>query len=288
MEPFHVEDWEMPDFISTSRKFRQSTERDWELTMRQRTSIDGQPNEFHETQTTVRWDAKSTAVVIVDMWDDIHCKSAARRVAEMAPHMNQVVQAARNKGMLIIHAPSDCSDFYKDTPQRRRAHNAPFVKASVEFQWNPFNPKQEGPLDARLQEPGGCSCDTVEPCGPRYRTWTRQIATITIGEADAISDDGQEIHNLLETRRFDNLIIVGVHTNLCVLGRSFGIRQMVYAGRNVVLCRDLTDSYHRDPGRHFAGLEQIIQHVEKFWCPTITSTSITGRPPFHFKAAKNR
>ena len=61
---------------STSRKFRQSSETDWELTMRRRTSIDGQPNEFRETEKTVRWNAKRTAVVIVDMWDDIHCKSA--------------------------------------------------------------------------------------------------------------------------------------------------------------------------------------------------------------------
>lgn len=273
---------------STSRKFRQSSETGWELAIRGRSSLDGQPNEFRETEKTVRWDAKLTAVVIVDMWDDIHCKSAARRVVEMAPHMNQVVQAAREKGVLIIHAPSDCMDFYRDTPQRHRALIAPFAKASVEFQWNPFNPNHEGPLDARLQEPGGCSCDTVEPCGPRYQAWTRQIATITIDDADAISDDGQEIYNLLETRRIDNLVIMGVHANLCVLGRSFGIRQMIYAGRNVVLCRDLTDSYHRDPGRHFAGLEEIIQHVEKYWCPTITSTSVNGRPPFHFKAAKNR
>jgi hypothetical protein len=73
-----------------------------------------------------------------------------------------------------------------------------------------------------------------------------------------------------------------VHTNRCVLGRPFGIRQMVYLGRNVVLCRDLTDSFHRDPGHHFSGLEQIVSHVERYWCPTISSESITGEKPFAF------
>jgi hypothetical protein len=76
---------------------------------------------------------------------------------------------------------------------------------------------------------------------------------------------------------------MGVHTNRCVLGRPFGIRQMVYLGKDVVLCRDLTDSYHRDPGKHFEGLDQIISHVEKYWCPTITSESITSEPPFRFE-----
>jgi hypothetical protein len=76
---------------------------------------------------------------------------------------------------------------------------------------------------------------------------------------------------------------MGVHTNRCVLGRPFGIRQMAYLGKNVVLCRDLTDSFHRDPGHHFEGLEKIIEHVEKYWCPTITSESLTGQPPFQFR-----
>jgi hypothetical protein len=85
-------------------------------------------------------------------------------------------------------------------------------------------------------------------------------------------------------RGIENVILMGVHTNRCVLGRPFGIRQMVYLGRNVVLCRDLTDSFHRDPGHHFSGLEKIIGHVERYWCPTISSESITGERPFAFAA----
>jgi hypothetical protein len=76
---------------------------------------------------------------------------------------------------------------------------------------------------------------------------------------------------------------MGVHTNVCVLGRPFGIRQMVYLGQDVTLCRDLTDSYHRDPGKHFEGLKRIIRHIEDKWCPTMTSESITGDRPFQFE-----
>lgn len=239
---------------------------------------------FKEVRKRADWSPKQTAVIIVDMWNDHHCVSAARRVVEMAPHMNRVVEAARDKGVLIIHAPSGCDDFYKAQAVRRNAEAAAVAKAGVEFKWNYFNPEHEGPLAAKL-EAAGCSCDTPEPCGPDRRVWESQIKAIEMTDSDAVTSSGQEIHNLLESRGIKNVIIMGVHTNRCVLGRPFGIRQMVYQKRNVVLCRDLTDSYHRDPGKHFEGLEKIIEHVEKYWCPTITSKSITGRKPFRFRQA---
>jgi hypothetical protein len=78
---------------------------------------------------------------------------------------------------------------------------------------------------------------------------------------------------------------MGVHTNVCVLGRPFGIRQLTYLGQDVVLCRDLTDSYHRrKKASHFVGLDEIVHHIEQYWCPTTTSEALTGAPPFRFAA----
>src|SRR5258708_6707128 len=76
---------------------------------------------YVDVQHTVHWDLKKTAVLICDMWDHHWCEGASRRVGEMAPVMNEVVKAARKRGVFIIHAPSDTMDSYKDTPQRRRA-----------------------------------------------------------------------------------------------------------------------------------------------------------------------
>ncbi len=253
----------------------------WNVELRQRVRK-SESDPFQMATKTVAWDPKKTALIVVDMWDDHHCKSAARRVVEMAPPMNEVLKAARAKGVLIIHAPSDCMDAYQDTPARLHAQRAAPAKAPLAFQWNYFNPKREGPLDAKLEQ-GGCSCDTPQPCSPGRRVWKKQTPLLEIAEADAVSAHGQEVFNLLTGRGIDNVIIMGVHTNRCVLGRPFGIRQLVYVGKHVVLCRDLTDSYHRDPGHHFEGLRQIIAHVEKYWCPTITSTSITGKPAFRFQ-----
>jgi len=52
---------------------------------------------------TVTWEASKTAVVVCDMWDQHHCPDATERVGEMAPAMNEVLLAARARGMLILH-----------------------------------------------------------------------------------------------------------------------------------------------------------------------------------------
>ena len=67
-----------------------------------------------EPRTILRpdWDAARTAVIICDMWDAHHCVTAARRVAEMAPRVNEVAAGLREQGALIIHAPSGCVDFW--------------------------------------------------------------------------------------------------------------------------------------------------------------------------------
>ena len=257
------------------------------LTLRSRIESSSGSGPRQEKRNTVQWQAKETAIIVVDMWDDHHCFAAARRVTEMAPHMNDALKSAREQGVLVIHAPSDCMDFYKDTPQRRRAQAAAFKKAPVEFKWNNLNPKREGLLADYLAK-AGCACDTKTPCRDSFRAWKRQIDKIDIAPGDAISDKGQEVYNLLEERGIDNIIVMGVHTNLCVLGRPFGIRQMVYLGKNTALCRDLTDSYHRDPGRHFEGLDRILEHVETYWCPTFSSTDFTGRLGFQFKEATQK
>ena len=230
------------------------------------------------------WDPSRTAAVICDMWDAHHCRSAAERVAEMAPRMNEVVHALRESGALIVHAPGGCMDFYRGTVARERAASAPRVASSVAIDWNPRDPGHEGDLPESLDVPGGCSCDSSEPCGdgaPPY-PWTRQVETIDVADADAVTDDGVELLALLEQSGIVDVIVMGVHTNICVLGRAYGIRQLVYWGKRPVLCRDLTDSFHRDPRGHAWGTDYTVSHIERYWCPSTTSADLVGGRPFGF------
>ena len=50
---------------------------------------------FAPLEKAVQWDTQKTALIITDMWDDHWCKSAARRVTEMAGPMNEMVKIAR-------------------------------------------------------------------------------------------------------------------------------------------------------------------------------------------------
>ena len=119
---------------------------------------------------------------------------------------------------------------------------------------------------------GGCDCD---PPRKNYRAWSRQHPAIEIAEQDAITDSGEAFY-LMKQRGIQNVIVMGVHTNMCVLGRPFSIRQMVRQGQNVVLMRDMTDTMYNPAMApfvsHFTGNDLIVEHIEQYWCPTITST----------------
>ena len=261
-----------------------------ELALRSRVAEPGKPA-MPAIEKKVAWDAKKTTIIVCDMWDHHWCKSAEARVGELAGPMNEMLIAARAKGVLIIHAPSTCTHFYKDTPQRKRAKGAPFAKTPGPLvaterwgtAWNWPDSKREGvlPID---DSDMGCDCEVKCEIKP---PWTRQNAAIEIAEADAITDDGQETWNLLAERKIDNVILCGVHLNMCVLGRPFAIRQMVRLGKNVALIRDMTDTMYnpeRPPGvSHFAGTDRVVEHVERYWCPSFVSTDITNKPAFRFK-----
>jgi len=214
---------------------------------------------------TVSAPARRVALVICDMWEGHWSRGAAERVEEMAPRVNRVVRAAREKGVQIIHAPSETVDRYAGTPARERIAEVARVKAPSESE----HPDPPLPID---DSDGGS--DTGET--DQRRAWSRQHPAIEIDqEGDAISDDGEEVYSFLRGRGIEHLAIAGVHTNMCVLNRSFGIKNMVRWGVNVALVRDLTDAMYNPAMRPYVSHEEgtllVVEYIEKFWCPTIES-----------------
>jgi hypothetical protein len=174
--------------------------------------------------------------------------------------------------------------YYAGTAARDRARQAAPVQSPVPIDWHDWDATRESPLPPALADDTPCSCEPGEACtqgGPPY-PWTHQIDSIEVSATDAITDSGEELLALLEQRGIQDVVVMGVHVNRCVLGRPYGIRQLVYWGKRPVLCRDLTDSYHRDPRGHRWGNEQMIAHVERHWCPTLTSDQLVGGMPFEF------
>src|SRR5437762_2286536 len=183
----------------------------WRLTLRSyaKAHTDG-ADTFTFQEKRAAWDPKKTAVIICDMWDDHWCKSAARRVGEMAGPLNEAVKAARERGVFIIHSPSTCTGFYKDTPQRKRALDAKFsstpLPLAVTERWGTAwcwpDSSHEGvlPID---DSDMGCDCQPTK-CAIR-EAWTRQISSIEIAPQDAITDNGQETWNLLTEHGIENV-----------------------------------------------------------------------------------
>ncbi len=263
-----------------------------------------QDREFRRLERSERWPAERTAFIVCDVWDAHHSINAVRRLEQFIPRLDAVLREARSRGAVIIHAPSDCLPAYHENPARLRALQTP-VASNPPIginQWCSRIPAEEQadyPID---QSDGGEDDDPVEHAAwaeqLRLRgrnpalPWQRQAEGIHIdSDRDYLTDRGDEVWNILIERGINQVVLTGVHANMCVLGRPFGLRQMVQAGKEVLLMRDVTDSMY-NPARwpfvdHFTGHDLVISHIERYVCGTVTSDQLIGGTPFRF-AEDNR
>ncbi|MBS1859493.1 MAG: isochorismatase family protein [Acidobacteria bacterium] len=208
----------------------------------------------------------ATAIVICDMWDKHWCSGATRRVGGLVVRMEPFLEAARKRGIQIIHAPSETMAFYRDAPGRLRILAIPKVAPPVPLSL----PDPPLPIDDKR---GGC--DTNDTF---YKAWTRENPGLRIDDADVISDNGDEIYSFLRSRGIGTLLVMGVHTNMCVLNRGFAIKRMTALGIRCILVRDLTDAMYNPEDSphvtHDAGTQLVIEYIEKYWCPTTTSEAL--------------
>jgi len=253
---------------------------------------------FEYTTTAESWPATKTALIICDVWDSHHSLNAVRRETELVPRIEQLANTLRKQGVLIIHSPSDCMPQYAAHPGRQTAKNAPKaadLPADI-GQWCKSIKSEDPKLYPIDQADGGEDDDKAELAewhkllegvgrNPKL-PWKYQHPGITIKADDAISDSGVEIWNLLAARGIEQVLICGVHTNMCVLGRPFGLRQLSQNGKKVVLVRDLTDTMYNPASRpfvsHYSGTSLIISHIERYVSGTVESTVFLNEPPIRF------
>ncbi len=225
-------------------------------------------------ERTVDLQPASTALVLCDVWDHHWCRGAEERLEQLVPLIDRTARAVRDLDMLVVHAVSDTMGFYADHPARTRVLAAPRV-----------SPPQEHPhADPPQPIDGSDSSDTArDPAAQGTRRWRSQHAGVWIdAERDAIGDDGVDLLGLYRQRGIDTVLIAGVHTNMCVLNRSFAIKQLVRWGLPVYLIRDLTDCMY-NPARppyisHAAATELAIRYIEQFWCPSVASEELCASP----------
>src|SRR6056297_1313719 len=274
--------------------------RELAVTLRSQQETSAGSGRFRRTMAAENWRPEETALIVCDVWDSHSCLNAVRRLTEFAPRLDSLLHETREMGVTIIHAPSGCMDAYEGHPARRRAMATPVAAKLPEeiTRWCSQIPAEERGVYPIDQTDGG-NDDTpeertawvakLEAMGrdPR-RPWQKQSEMITIDpERDFISDRGDEVWSILERRGIKNVALTGVHVNMCVLGRPFGLRQMVRNGKNAVLVRDLTDAMYNPQSwpyvSHFTGNDLMVEHIVRYVCPTITSDQILGGNAFRFE-----
>lgn len=206
-------------------------------------------------------DPRRIGVVVVDPWNFHWCKTATMRVDALIPRLNRSLDAARKLGMTIMLCPSDVVDNYVGRPQRE------IVLAM---------PKRPEPLLQSIDCPappdgGGCACGH-DRCLTNYG-WDGMHPDLKIGPEDLIPDTLQEVWTICQDRQLTHLIYAGVHTQVCLLGKPMGLRNLKAAGLQCILARDLTDAHPGyspetgfTPDGHTA---EVVAHFERYLAPTI-------------------
>ena len=97
---------------------------------------------------------------------------------------------------------------------------------------------------------------------------------IEVGEADYIGGDEYEILAFFRQQKIQRIIIVGVSSNICVLGRRFGVIEQLKFGFSPILVRDLVDvGYTPEDYPHITvdkANEVMAEWYERHLCPTAT------------------
>lgn len=178
------------------------------------------------------------ALVCVDVWDrDIHADMQARDNQVTRERIVPVVNACRQNGLLVIHAPA--------WPTAERHANwvglvdhhqaAPPWPDSPEWPPGDFR-KRTGAYSgyARPVEPRAEECDQVST-PPGFHELVRPAP------GEPVIGVGEELHRLCAERGLLHLVYVGFHTPGCVTRRSYGIPQMLNRGYQCILLRDCTN-----------------------------------------------
>lgn len=258
--------WGAAILLGIAARPAENTPRD--LTLRSRVELFRGSGYWSEVHIEYPFDPAKSALIVCDMWDKHWCSGANARVIALVSKLEPVLETARSKGISIVHAPSETMSFYASAPQRQ-----------VMLSLLGFAPPKELNISAPplpIDDSDG-GCDT--PGEKEHRVWTRENPDLKIAPQDYISDSGREIYNLLRSHGIETVFYAGVHANMCILNRSFAIKQMTKWGVHCILLRDLTDAMYNPQDAphvsHRQGTDLVLEYIEKYWGPTALSVDLT-------------
>jgi nicotinamidase-related amidase len=176
-----------------------------------------------------------TALVLVDVWATHYVDSWLSRAADITREkIVPLMTAARQAGVLVIHAPSPY------VVERHHPESMPGPQAAPPGDdWPPA--EFRGIYRAGEHAPFGRQAEPrLSAALARYETDLKIADIAGPAPGDEIIADGDQLHELLKSRGILHLVYAGFATNWCVIGRDYGVISMNARGYNIVLVRDAT------------------------------------------------
>lgn len=175
------------------------------------------------------------ALVLVDVWDRHYLRDTAARAEEIIQHkIRPLIQACRQAGMQIIHAPSP--GMAKKHPAWVRLSNEKEMASSQPASWPP----------AEFRRKSGAYKRYAHPPEPRDKERAELRANLRMHPhvqpegADVVIATGEELHRHCEQQGILFLFYLGFNTNACILLRDYGTLEMSKRGYEIIMIRDCT------------------------------------------------
>ncbi len=206
------------------------------------------------------------AVLVIGMWSGHQCKVADDKLQELSPKVDAFLKRCRSKDMKIIFGSSSLTKLPKYANLRKNMKNIPF--STFKDKGLCFPPIPFDDTDGGINERN-----------PNFQRGEVDMnPAIEIMDCDAMTDNSKEMLNYLYYHKCELLLVVGVHTNMCVLDRPYGMKNLARYGFPMALVRDLADPMIKPDGivvkdREDA-LDKIVKYVEQYFAPSIDSRDL--------------
>ncbi|MEN9676410.1 MAG: hypothetical protein RIS76_2306 [Verrucomicrobiota bacterium] len=222
-----------------------------ELDLRTRDVVSGAVIQTRQTADPAR-----IGVVVMDMWSYHWCMTCAERASALVPRMNRALAGARKLGMTVIFTPTSAIASHEASPQRKAAQAVPAAA------WPALRPVNS-PACA-LKNAFSCRCGPGVAC-PRNWGGDAMNPALKIGADDFIAWGTPEVWNIVQARKLERLLYIGVAADICVLGKGEGMVPLRQLGVPCALARDLTDTDSYPPAE---ALEHTLRVLEAGFAPT--------------------
>lgn len=208
-------------------------------------------------QTRQAIDSARIGVVVMDMWSYHWCMTCAERAAALVPRMNRALAGARKLGMTVVFTPTSAIAAYENSPQRKAAQSLP------DAPW-PTLQAVDYP-QCGLKNAFSCRCGPGIDC-PRNWGGDSMNRALEIKKSDLVAWGTRELWNIVQAKKLERLVYVGIAADICVLGKGEGMVPMRKLGVPCALARDLTDTDSYPPEE---ALEHTLRILETQFAPTL-------------------